>query len=188
MKRRSARPFTVEVKHTRTSRAPLSDATARSRKNNDLWQGLPLIADDKATEVKPIQPVSVASSEAAQPETPARRVLPSLVPTFAMPIEPEVQAVHEAPAPERLPRVPRAKPPAELVQKPALRTVAGRGPRAVSAFPPQVTPAAAPASIAKPAVDIQPAVAQARTARRSEPAETLRLGERWKRRLPRVFR
>lgn len=188
MKRRSARPFTVEIKHTRTSRASLSDATARSRKSNDLWQGLPLIADDNSTEVKPTRPVSVASSEAAQPEAPARRVLPSLVPTFAMPVEPEVHAVQEASVPERLPRVRRAKPSAEHVHQPVAESSVKRGQRAGSAFPLQVTPAAGPASIVKPVVPAQRAVAQARMARRSQPAETLRLGERWKRRLPRALR
>ena len=187
MKRRSARPFTVEIKHTRTSRGSLSDATARSRKSNDPWQGLPLIADDKPAEVKPVQPVSVASSEAAQLEAPARRVLPSLVPTFAMPVELEVQAVHEAPAPERLPRVRRVKPPAEPVQKSAARVSARRGPPAGPAVQPRVKPAAVPAAITAPVMTPQPAVAQARTARRGPQGKTLRAGERWKRRLPRVL-
>lgn len=188
MKRRSARPFTVEVKHTRTSRASLSDATARSRKSNDLWQGLPLIADNQPAEVKPVQPVQPASSEAARLETPARRVLPSLVPMFAMPVEPEVQAIHEAPVPERLPRVRPVKSAAEPLQKSAARVSPRRGPRAEPAIQPRVTPAAVPASITTPVMVSQPAVAQARTVRRSQPAETLRLGERWKRRLPRVLR
>lgn len=179
MKRRSARPFTVEVKHTRTSRSSLSGATARSRKSNDLWQNLPLIADDKATEVKPVRPAPVVLSEPVQSKAPAPRVLPSLVPTFSMPVEPEVL---EVPAAERLPRVRRVKPSPEPVQKPASRTGAG------SATQPQVTPVAAPVPIAKPAVATQPAVAQAPTARRSQPTEILRPGERWKRRLPRVLR
>jgi hypothetical protein len=187
MKRRSARPFTVEVKNTRTSRGSLTDATARSRKSNDLWQGLPLVADNRPAEVKPVQPVSVATSEIAQLEAPARRVLPILVPTFAMPVEPEVQAVHEAPAPERLPRVRRGKSPAEPVQKSAARVSARRGPPAGPAVQPRVKPAAVPAAITAPVMVSQPTVAQARTVRRSQPAETLRAGERWKRRLPRVL-
>jgi hypothetical protein len=188
MKRRSARPFTVEVKNTRTSRASLFDATARSRKSNDLWRGLPLVGDDKPAEVKPIQPVSVASSEAAQLEPPARRVLPSLVPTFAMPVAPEVLAERKTPVPERLPRVRRVKSAAEPAQKSAARVSPRRGPRAEPVIQPRVTPAAVPASITAPVMVSQPAVAQARTVRRSQPAETLRLGERWKRRLPRVLR
>jgi hypothetical protein len=187
MKRRSARPFTVEVKHTRTSRASLTDATARTRKGQDLWRGIPLDRSDEPSEVKSVRPAPVVHSEPVQPKAPAPRVLPSLVPTFSMPVESEVPEVREVPAAERLPRVRRAKPPAELVQKPASRTGAGRAPCAGSAIQPQVTPAAAPASIAKPVVATQPAAAQARTARRSQPAVTLRAGERWKRRLPRVL-
>jgi hypothetical protein len=188
MKRRSARPFTVEVKHTRTSRASLTDATTRSRKSNDLWLGIPLSPGDEPIEVKPVRPAPVVRSKPVQPEAPAPRVLPSLVPTFSMPVELEVPEVREVPAAERLPRVRRAKPPAEPVQKAAARTSAGRGLRAGSATQPQVTPVVAPAPIAKHAVATQLAVAQVRTARRSQPTETLRPGERWKRRLPRVLR
>jgi hypothetical protein len=184
MKRRSARPFTVEVKQTRASRAFLTDATARSRKGQDLWRGIPLDPGGEPVEVKPVRPAPVVHSEPVQSKAPTPRVLPSLVPTFSMPVEPEVP---EAPAPKRLPRVRRVKPPAEPVQKPATRTSARRGPRAVSPIQPQLIPAAAPAPIAKPVVATQPAAAQARTARRSQPTETLRAGERWKRRLPRVL-
>lgn len=187
MKRRSARPFTVEVKHTRTSRASLTDATARSRKSNDLWRGIPLGPSDEPVEVKSVQPAPIVHSEPVQAKAPVPRVLPSLVTTFSMPVEPEVLEVREVSAAERLPRVRRAKPPSEPVQKPAARTGAGRGPRAGSAIQPQVTPVAAPAPILKLALATQPAVAQVRTARRSRPAETLRAGERWKRRLPRVL-
>jgi hypothetical protein len=188
MKRRSARPFTVEVKHTRTSRAFLTDATARSRKGPDLWRGIALGPSVEPVQVKPGQPAPVVHSKPVQPKAPAPRVLPSLVPMFAMPVEPEVPAVREVPAPERLPRVRRVKPPAEQVQKLAAVSSARRGPRARSAIQPQVTPAAVPASIATPVVVAQPAVPQARTARRGQQAETLRPGERWKRRLPRVLR
>lgn len=187
MKRRSARPFTVEVKHTRTSRASLHEATSRSRKGPDLWRGIPLGVGEEPSEVKPVLPAPVVHSEPVLPKAPAPRVLPSLVPTFSMPIEPEMPEVLEVPAAERLPRVRRAKPSAEPVQKPAARIGAGRAPRARSVIQPQLTPAATPASVAKPVVAAQPAVAQARTARRSQSAETLRAGERWKRRLPRVL-
>jgi hypothetical protein len=187
MKRRSARPFTVEVKHTRTSRASLYEATSRSRKGHELWRGIPLGPSDEPVEVKPASPTPMVHPEPVQPKAPAPRVLPSLVPTFAMPVEPEVPTVREGPGPKRLPRVRRVKLPAEHGQKPAAGTTARRGPRAESAVQTQVTPAAAPASIAKPVVATQPAAAQARTARRSQPAVTLRAGERWKRRLPRVL-
>jgi hypothetical protein len=187
MKRRSARPFTVEVKHTRTSRASLTDATARSRKGHDLWRGIPLGVGEEPSEVKPVLPAPVVHSEPVQPKAPAPRVLPSLVPTFSMPVEPEVPEVRAVPDAERLPRVRRVKPPAEPVQTSAARIGAGRKPRAGSTAQPQVTPAAVPAPIATSGVEAQPAAAQARTARRTQPAATLRAGERWKRRLPRVL-
>src|SRR5690349_7582413 len=116
MKRRSARPFTVEVKHTRTSRASLTDATARSRKGQDLWRGIPLDPGGEPVEVKPLRPAPVVHSEPVQSKAAAPRVLPSLVPTFSMPVEPEAPEVREVPAAERLPRVRRVNPRAEPVQ------------------------------------------------------------------------
>lgn len=106
MKRRSARPFTVEIKHTRTSRASLTDATARSRKGQDLWRDLPLAAADKPAAV---QSALVGHAEPVRAEAPARRVLPSLMPMFFMSVEPDASDMHEAPAAERLPRVRRPR-------------------------------------------------------------------------------
>jgi hypothetical protein len=187
MKRRSARPFTVEVKHTRTSRASLTDATARSREGQNLWQGLALVADDKPAEVQPMQSAPVARSEPVQAEAPARCVLPSLVPTFAMPIEAEAQEVREAPAAERLPRVRRPKQLTKREQKPTTKVVAAQLPRAESATQPGVTPAVASTSAETPAVVARPAAILARSGRRTQQAVTLRPGERWKRRLPRAL-
>ena len=184
MKRRSARPFTVEVKHTRAS---LHAATSRSRKGHDLWQGLPLVGDDEPAEAQPVQPAPAIRAEPVRAEAPARRGLPSLVPTFAMPVEPEGPKAPEVPAVARLPRVRRVEPPADPVLKPAAGIGGGRGHRARSTAPPQVTPAAVPAPLASSGVVAQPATPQARTARRTQPAATPRAGERWKRRLPRVL-
>ena len=184
MKRRSARPFTVEIKHTRTSRAPLTEATARSRKGQDLWGNLPIAAADKPAEV---QAAPLARSEPARVELPARRVLPSLVPMFAMPVEPETSEVTKAPAEERLPRVRRVKPPAKrtkiLANADVATPVFDEAQAQQQATPAAVTPALAAAFT----VFAQPAVAQARTARRTQQAATLRPGERRKRRLPRVL-
>ena len=180
MKRRSARPFTVEIKHTRTSRTSLSDATARSREGQDLWRGLTVAAADKP-DVE--QSAPLAHSEPARPEAPARRVLPSLVPMFAMPVEPEMPAMREVPAKERLPRVPRSKQPIKREQQPATneaateQTARRQVSPAIAAFPP------AAASI----MSSQPALPQPRTARRTQQAAALRPGERWKRRLPRLL-
>ncbi|MGH1571808.1 hypothetical protein ACRAWG_15405 [Methylobacterium sp. P31] len=187
MKRRSARPFTVEVKQTRTSRASLHEATARSRKGHELWRGLPLLGDDEPAKTQPVQTSSATRAEPAQPDAPARRVLPSLVPTFSMPVEPDVPEVREVSAVERLPRVRRVKPPAEPAQKPPTRTSAKRGQSAEPTVQPQLTPAAVAVPVATSIVTAQPAVPQARATRRGQQAETLRPGERWKRRLPRVL-
>ncbi|WP_458439213.1 hypothetical protein [Methylorubrum extorquens] len=106
---------------------------------------------------------------------------------FAMPVEPETPEVREAHADERLPRVRRVKPPAKRTKILANADVATPVFDEAQAQQ-QATPAAvAPALVAAFTVFAQPAVAQARTARRTQQAATLRPGERWKRRLPRVL-
>ena len=185
MKRRSARPFTVEIKHARTSRTSLTDATTRSRRGQDLWRDLPVVTADKPAEV---QSAPLAHSAAARSEAPARRVLPSLVPMFSMPVEPETPEVREAPPIERVSRVRRVKPPVQREQRPRAVAVNMRSTPAEPMVYPQVTPAVAAALPATaPTVSIQPASAHPRTAQRTQQAVTLRPGERWKRRLPRVL-
>ena len=184
MKRRSARPFTVEVKHTRTSRASLSDATARFREGQNLWRGLSLVADDKPAEV---QSAPVARSGPGQPEAPARRVLPSLVPTFSMPIGPEATEVREAPAEERLPRVRRPRQLTKREQMSATMEVTAQLSRPASATQPRGTPAVVSISAETLAVIARATSVLAGTKRRAEQAVTLRPGERWKRRLPRAL-
>lgn len=186
MKRRSARPFAVEIKHTRTSRTIHADATAGSSRRQDLWHGQSLVADYKPAGR---QPALKASSDALPPEAPLRRVLPSLVPTFAMPIEAEAPVMHHAPAVERLPRVRRLKEPAKRQQKPIAAKVgpAPIAPAESMARSPVTPVRAAPKMLAVPAMAAQPAPGQTRTARRAQQAATLRPGERWKRRLPRAL-
>lgn len=185
MKRRSARPFTVEIKHTRTSRTSLTDATARSRRGQDLWRDLPVAAADKLAEV---QSAPLAHSEPARSEATARRVLPSLVPMFAMPVEAETPEVREAAVAERLPRVRRVKLLVQREQQPATEVVAARPAPAEPMVHAQVTSAIATSlPAAASAVSTQPASPQPRSARRTQQAVTLRPGERWKRRLPRVL-
>ena len=185
MKRRSARPFTVEIKHTRTSRPSLTEVTARSRTGQDLWRDMPLVAADQFDEV---QPAPMAQREPAPPKIPARRVLPSLVPMFSMPVELEPTEAHKAPAAERLPRVRRAKEMGKRKEKPAIRVTAAASAVVTSTVQAPVTPAIAAPALAKALTETaQPASAQAPAGRRTQPALTLRLGERWKRRLPRVL-
>jgi hypothetical protein len=180
MKRRSARPFTVEVKNTRPSRVALADTTTRPRENQTLWWDLPTETAEKPAVAQPAPAAPVAS---APPEAPARRVLPSLMPMFTTEDEPDT-AVDEAPSIERLPRVRRAK----VAAKPATK----RAPKAEAARPiftpsPAVSrPAPAPSAPvpARAAVN-QPAAMPTRAIRLSRQADTLKAGERWKRRLPR---
>ena len=184
MKRRSARPFTVEIKHTRTSRASLTEATARSRKGQDLWGNLPIAAADKPAEV---QAAPLAPSEPARVEAPARRVLPSLVSMFAMPVESEASEVREAPAEERLPWVRRVKPAAKHTKSSALVDLAEPAADEAEAQR-QVAPSAVEAiGEADAAVIALPVAPQVRSARRTQQVAILKPGERWKRRLPRAL-
>lgn len=184
MKRRSARPFTVEIKHTRTSRASLTEATARSRKGQDLWGNLTVTNAEKPAEMQ-LSPL--VHSEPSRPHTPARRVLPSLVPMFDMPVEPVVPEVREAPAEERMPRVRRVKPPANRTKASVVAADAKPAADEVQTQR-QATPSAAVAIAEVDAtVNPQPAAARVRSARRAQEVATLRPGERWKRRLPRAL-
>ncbi|GEL43585.1 hypothetical protein MEX01_41760 [Methylorubrum extorquens] len=190
MKRRSARPFTVEVKHARTSYASLADATARSRKGPDLWRGLPLSAGGKPAEVRPtpVEPKPVAPAAPVQAKVQARRVLPSLVPTFAMPVEPEGTEERAALVDERLPRVRRLKQLTKRRQAPAAQVSLMHTAAAELAPQPRIVPVVtSPALADVPPVTAQPAPAKGRAARRNQQPKTLRLGERWKRRLPRIL-
>ena len=184
MKRRSARPFTVEIKHTRTSRVSLIDATARTRTSQSVW-GAELTAAAKST--AEVEPTYVPPAEPVRAETPTRRVLPSLVPMFAMPVESEASEVREAHAEERLPRVRRVKPPAKRTKSSAIADVAtpvSDEAQAQRQVPMSAVDALAEADAAMTAL---PVAMQVRSARRTQQVATLKPGERWKRRLPRAL-
>lgn len=188
MKRRSARPFTVEIKHTRTGRTSLADSNARSRRGQDLWRDLPGAAADKLAEVQQVKPWPAVRSEPARIEAPVRRVLPSLVPMFAMPVELESPDVLEASVAERLQRIRRVKLPVQREQQSATEVVAvpptPTGPKVRRQVSPVIaaSTAATASTVSRPPASLQP-----RAARRTQRAVTLRPGERWKRRLPRVL-
>lgn len=184
MKRRSARPFTVEFKQTRTSRVSLIDATARTRTSQNVW-GAELTAAANAT--AEFEPLRVPRAEPARVEVPARRVLPSLVPMFAMPVEAEASEVHEAPAEERLPRVRRVKPSAKRTKIAAMADEATLVADKALAQQ-QVAPSAIDAIVEADATAVALSFApQVRSARRTQLVATLKPGERWKRRLPRAL-
>jgi hypothetical protein len=106
---------------------------------------------------------------------------------FAMPAEPESPEVRETAVAERLPRVRHAKLPTKREQ-PAAETVFTRLAPAELEVQLKVTPAiAASPPAAASAVSTQPASPQLRTSWRTQQALTLRPGERWKRRLPRML-
>jgi hypothetical protein len=190
MKRRSARPFMVEVKHTRTARTSLTSSHPATRSDKSLWPEL------AAAEVKPtppdLQPAPAPRQEERPAQAPARRVLPSLVPMFEISAEPEATAASEA-EPAATPRVRRPR--ARVEQASAVATA----PRA-----PVVEPAAKPRRVApRPAPAVAPEAPEASA--RAIPAPSgqapsprpvpswrrgneLRLGERWKRRLPQYCR
>jgi hypothetical protein len=185
MKRRSARPFTVEIKHTRISRDSLSEATANFRTGQDIWRDMPLVVADKSAEVRP---APMVQRESAPPKIPARRVLPSLVPMFSMPVEPETPDVRHAPGVERLPRVRRVKEMNKHEQKSAIKMTASASPVMKPTVQAPVTPAIATPALAETLTETaQPTGAEASTGRRTRQSPILRPGERWKRRLPRVL-
>ena len=189
MKRRSARPFTVEIKHTRISRALVSDATERSRSGKDLCHDLPVVAADKTVGIQKVEPGPVVHSEPAQPAATARRVLPSLVPMFSMPVEPGTSGPREAPTEERLPRVRSVKPTSQRGQKRVVKVAPAPLVAAKPRVQLQVKPVlAAPAVAQTSTLADQSASVQAHAARRARQQRiVLRPGERWKRRLPRVL-
>lgn len=177
MKRRSARPFVVEIKNqARPARIAHGDVPGGDRSGGDLWRGLLTEADEAPQERPRAAPTraSVVGPVTAAPV--ARRILPNLIPACA---------------PDPIPE------PDEIVAGPVRRR---RGPgRRKTAPPPaaMVAPEPMPAADLIPAPDRRPvAVAPipppAPPVIRSKPThrrpDVLRPGERWKRRLTRHAR
>lgn len=178
MKRRSARPFMVEVKHARTPRTALKDAEPQARPDRVLWPELTQV------EPKPASPALEAAPaprpEPKEPDAPVRRVLPSLVPMFQSTGEPEPE-----PEPMIEPRRPRTRRERAPTVAQAVRKAAPVEPMP-EIRPAVVRPEAAPSKpvTAKPA-EPEPNAPRPTTWRRTK---ELRLGERWKRRLPPYLR
>lgn len=127
MKRRSARPFSVEIiKRTRPSPGDAPNAPTL-RPHRDIWQDMLRSSPELEPEVEPMPAPELAkrAPEPAKPDpvpaAPARRVLPSLAldatPSLAPP-EPEPVPVREAehtadeisPPPRRRGRPPKVRP------------------------------------------------------------------------------
>ncbi|SDO65193.1 hypothetical protein SAMN05216360_1335 [Methylobacterium phyllostachyos] len=179
MKRRSARPFMVEVKHARTPRTA-STAEPQARPDKVLWPEL------IQAETKLADPVFTAPPaprpETKEPDAPVRRVLPSLVPMFQSADAPEAEPEMEAP--QR--RVRRGRPAAAV---PPARTAPPVEPmpktRAIAARPQPPVAIGPKAGAADPAEAAENPSPRPMTWRRTK---ELRLGERWKRRLPSYLR
>ena len=181
MKRRSARPFTVEVKHTpRTSRASLTHAIGRTRSGADLWRTpFAVSLADRQVEVPATTSAVTEERQAAVPE---RRVLPCLVPMFALSSDADTSIETLAATEPRSPRVRRVK-----AKVPQHAVTVERGTSKV--VPAHVPLAAMSEPIATDADREAEPVAKTASAHRSQSRTPpgLRPGERWKRRLPRVL-
>lgn len=183
MKRRSARPFVVEVKSTRSSRSPSTNAFTRV--SDSLWQGVS-ISDHAAPSVSKPTPLLV---ESAAPSTgdarPPRRVLLALTPLIGLG-EPEIDDVAEKTALRRGPatkpkRTPRSKPRADLMAALTVET-------SKEASEPELSdnshePASMSPDVGSSSVDVS--LSRSNRHHRVQPHPELRRGERWKRRLPR---
>ncbi|XYD06510.1 hypothetical protein R1A27_14830 [Methylobacterium sp. NMS12] len=194
MKRRSARPFMVEVKQTRSARTSLTATEARPRPDKILWPELAQAALEPPASAPAPQAAPAPRPERKVPDAPARRVLPSLMPMFEVPADPVLEAAGDVvtgSAAETVPapRVRRGRPRA------AARDVLPQEPTAPSprtVAPPAPSPAppvdAVPAHV--PPATSGPLSGQGQSPRSTAGRRTneLRLGERWKRRLPQFMR
>jgi hypothetical protein len=170
----------VEVKHARTPRTALRDAEPQARPDKILWPEL------TEAEPKPVQPALETPAPRPgpkEPDAPVRRVLPSLVPMFENTgeAEPEPEAAIEPPPRRTRTRRERAPAVAQTVRKaqPAEAMVEIR-PAMVRPEVPEAEPKAA-----KPVEPESHAPPRPTPWRRTK---ELRLGERWKRRLPPYLR
>ncbi|MCJ2085999.1 hypothetical protein MKK88_08315 [Methylobacterium sp. E-005] len=183
MKRRSARPFMVEVKHARTSRTALKAPESQARPDKVLW---PELAQALAqAEPKPVQHAFEAApaprAEPKEPDAPVRRVLPSLVPMFQGADEPEVEAEPQPEAPPRRTRRKRAP----VAAQPAREATPAEPAPEIRPAAPRPAPMAAKPTAAAPVEPRPGAASRPATWRRTK---ELPLGERWKRRLPPYLR
>ncbi len=185
MKRRSARPFVVEVKSTRSSRSPLADTFTRTRSGPSLWHGVALEAEAKPTaaEVQPRSSAAVEVSKAAAQE-PARRVLPALVPLY-VPSEPEPREQAPGELARNLSVIKVARKPRS---RPVVAETSDRLVRPASERPAAPLPALGEPASPEPLQAITAPAMPPRPDRRdrNQHHPELRRGERWKRRLPRA--
>ena len=185
MKRRSARPFTVEIKHTRSANTAPRDLFGRP---GNRPQRSPALSGPDRTGVTPREPRASADvAAAARPAAPpARRVLPALTPIYAL-SEPESPKQPSQPRVEPRKATGRAR----VRRQTSVTTACAEqapavGPRVVervqSAPPAHVEPPTGP-----PPHPARRATSGSGWRNRQDRAQ-FRPGERWKSRLPRICR
>jgi hypothetical protein len=205
----SERPQSERPANKPPASAPASEPERRPSAGRNLWAGTGLLEEAAAATQSgrfdppelpvfaPKSPTPKHSARAAPATAPAKRVLPSLI----APPEPEPEPI-AAPEPEpKLPRVRRYR-----TSEGAERPRRAAGPRPAFVWPedwPDEAPIQTPAPITLPAAPkIQAPKLQAPLPEAAQPApeageirprpkrragdEDLRIGQRWKRRLPRV--
>lgn len=186
MKRRSARPFVVEIKNPpRPGRTEPPVLAGDDRTGGGLWHGL-LAGEDAAPAAKP--PAGSAppppDGRSGMPAPAARRILPNLMQQHPPDAAPEPAGPAAAPATRR--RGPaRTKPSAAA--SPASAPPNGPAPDAVPTVVAAPRPVSDARSVATGPVALPPAAASRLKPAQRRP-EGLRPGERWKRRLPRFSR
>ncbi|WP_018263783.1 hypothetical protein [Methylobacterium sp. WSM2598] len=207
MTRYRARPsFTVEIKRTRTSPAASSEAGEPKAPANTLWAGTGLIEEAAAATQSgrfddaplPAPAKTASSAQGSSAQTPSRRVLPSLIAPPEPPApEPEPAPVEEEPV-FRRPGRPATRKAVPAPKGPALKGPALKGPAQTGFVWPEDWPDEPPAAPAPAPEPAPPALAPVSLAALRAVGEAaprpkrregdLRVGERWKRRLPRYCR
>jgi hypothetical protein len=180
---RVRRSFTVEVKGRGRSGLNLHEATkSSSPPPSVLWAGTGLSQELTQLAEYPVSTAVPSPTEKPVEKVEARRVLPSLLVIEPIAVEPEPELAREL----RLPRVRRvtkrmkAEPKRGESEKPSTSTFS---------WPPEPVSQFRPAAAAPVAARTLMGSAKLRAGKvRSLAEPTLKAGERWKRRLPRVCR
>lgn len=166
---RVRRPFTVEAKSSGQTRH-VSIPSKQSREPQKR------IGRTEATTMWPFDAAVTVTQPVAEPVQEPRRILPSLIVTEAQEPEPEPTI-----KPDELPRVRRVSQPIEASEGAPRRR--GRPRKVIVQQAAEVVEQVAP-EIPEAVTETAPIPSRRRPDRTG--SETLRLGERWKRRLPRV--
>jgi hypothetical protein len=178
---RVRRSFTVEVKSRGRPGSNLHEATkSSSPPPSVLWAGTDLSRELARLAEAPATIADPAPAEKPVEKVEARRILPSLLVAEPIAVEPEPILTREPRLPRvrRVPERKKAKPKLEAVETPT----SSAPPRAPVPAPQVSARAAAPVAVQA----VVPVPEQRAVKARNKVEPTLKAGERWKRRLPRV--